>query len=505
MKHDSQRIEKYGNMISGIGNSLFWKISAIFFAMMTIIGVAYVYITQEEAEKHFMEKNQRLNAKIASSIISEVKPFLNGKKTESATDEIMHHMMAINPSIEVYLLDTHGKILNYVAPYKKVKMDQVNLDPVKKFIYNGSDVLITGDDPRNPGKTKVFSAAPVIERDQLLGYVYVILASEEYDTVTSNLKNSFLLNLGAQTMLVTLGTTLIIGLVAIWLITSNLRSIVATVRSFQSGDMDARIPQKSRKGELNLLVNSFNEMADTIQGNIENLKSMENLRRELVGNVSHDLRTPLAVIHGYIETLLIKKNNISDEDREKYLNTVFESTGKLKKMVEELFELSKLEAKQISPKKESFYINDLIQDIIKEYEILVKRKSISIQAEFEDNIMVVEADIALIERVLQNLIDNAIKFTPEGGSVTVKTIEVSNQIEISVTDTGKGIPEEQLPFVFDRYQIGDKRLSLDNQNTGLGLAIVKKILEIHDATIKLTSKINHGTSFAFKLPQYNNG
>jgi len=490
---------------AGIGNSLFWKISAIFFFMMTTVGVSYVFITQEEAEKHFMEKNQRLNAKIASSIISEVKPFLNGKKTESATDEIMHHMMAINPSIEVYLLDPFGNILNYVAPYKKVKMKQVRLEPVKQFVSNSGNILITGDDPRNPGKTKVFSAAPVIENDKLLGYVYVILASEEYDSVTSKLKNSFLLNLGAQAMLVTIGTTLIIGLVAIWLITKNLRSIVATVKSFQLGNMNARIQGDASKGELNLLANSFNEMADTIQGNIENLKAMENLRRELVGNVSHDLRTPLAVIHGYIETLLIKNKNLSNEEREKYLNTVFESTEKLKRLVEELFELSKLEAKQISPKKEPFYINELIQDIIKKYEILVRRKNITIQPVFENNIMVVEADIALIERVLQNLIDNAIKFTPEGGKVTVKTDEVDRFIEISVTDTGSGIPEEQLPFVFDRYHIGDKRLSLDNQNTGLGLAIVKKILEIHDATIKLTSKINHGTSFAFKLPQYNNG
>ncbi|MGB3464403.1 MAG: sensor histidine kinase, partial [Cyclobacteriaceae bacterium] len=96
-------------------HSLFWKISAIYLLMMTAVGIAYVFITQEEAEKHFMEKSQRLNAKIASSIISEVKPFLNGKETEAATDEIMHHMMAINPSIEVYLLDKEGQILNYVA------------------------------------------------------------------------------------------------------------------------------------------------------------------------------------------------------------------------------------------------------------------------------------------------------------------------------------------------------------------------------------------------------
>lgn len=490
---------------TSITNSLYWKISFIFLLMMTTVGIAYVFITQEEAEKHFMEKSQRLNAKIANSIINEVKPFLNGKKTEAATDEIMHHMMAINPSIEVYLLDQQGNIINYVAPYKKIKMEKVSLKPVKEFLnYTGEDCIV-GDDPRNPGTQKIFSAASVTENGKLLGYVYVILASEEYDTVSGKLKSSFLLNLGAQTMLITLLTALIIGLLAIWLITKNLRSIISTVRSFQSGNMDARIPEEAGKGELNLLASSFNEMADTIQGNIENLKAMENLRRELVGNVSHDLRTPLAVIHGYIETLMIKNEHLSNEERTKYLNTVFESTEKLKKLVEELFELSKLEAKQITPKKEPFYINELIHDICQKYELLLTRKNISLIPAFKNDIMVVEADIALIERVLQNLIDNAIKFTPEGGKVTIETNEVDRYIEIRVSDTGKGIPEEQIPFVFDRYHIGDKRLSLDNQNTGLGLAIVKKILEIHDATIKLSSKLNQGTSFAFQLPQYKNG
>ena len=275
-----------------------------------VVGFSYIFITANLAEKYVQEKNQVLNASIAEHIITEVKPFINGELSESATQDIMHHMMAINPSIEVYILNPQGKILSYVAPYKKVKMDSVNLGPVRQFIHSDERKYIVGDDPRNPGIQKVFSAAPILENDQTLGYVYVVLASEEYDSVSAYMWNSYILRLGGRAIFITLFVALVLGLLLIWLITRNINRITRTVKRFQDGEMSARIPVKS-EGGINDLALAFNEMADTIVGNIENLKSMENLRRELVGNVSHDLRTPLAVIHGYIETLMIKRKTLS--------------------------------------------------------------------------------------------------------------------------------------------------------------------------------------------------
>ncbi|MEP2509292.1 MAG: ATP-binding protein, partial [Reichenbachiella sp.] len=294
---------------------------------------------------------------------------------------------------------------------------------------------------------------------------------------------------------------MLIGVLAIWLITKNLNKIIQTVKKFQQGEMSARIKVGSG-GEINKLAEAFNEMADTIVGNIENLKSMENLRRELVGNVSHDLRTPLAVIHGFIETLIIKQSQLTDEDKQKYLSRALTGTERLKKLVEELFELSKLEAKQIKPIKEAFFINELMDDIAQKYKILVEEKKIQISAEGHEKPFMVFADISLIERVLQNLIDNAIKFTPENGQIKLQINEKAQEVEIQVTDTGNGIPQDQVPFVFDRYHIGDKRVSLDTNSTGLGLAIVKRILEIHNTSIDLKSKIGEGTTFSFILPQY---
>ncbi|MEL7004298.1 MAG: hypothetical protein AAFN93_16395, partial [Bacteroidota bacterium] len=158
----------------------FWKISFTMLALLIIIGFSYVFISANLAEKFVQERNQRLNTSIASHVISEVKPFINGELSENATDEIMHHMMAINPSIEVYLLNPGGKILNYVAPYKKIKMDSVSLTPINEFIVTKGEAYIVGDDPRNPGIQKVFSAAPIMENNTTVGYVYIVLASEEF-------------------------------------------------------------------------------------------------------------------------------------------------------------------------------------------------------------------------------------------------------------------------------------------------------------------------------------
>lgn len=488
------------NSIFSTGN-LFIRLSLTFFVILLSMGLLYFYYSLSIAEMHFQEKNQRLNAGIAEGITQELKPFLDGKLNEEATDHIMHYMMGVNPSIEVYLLGPAGKILNYVAPYKRVKLTEVDLSPIHQFLGSDHSEMILGDDPRNPGKKKVFSASKVAENGITLGYVYVILASEEYDSVSETLFGSYIMRLGYRYGLITLGAALVIGILSIWLITKNLRNIIDTVKRFQNGEMSARI-KVTKGGEINKLAVAFNEMADTIVGNIENLKSMENLRRELVGNVSHDLRTPLAVIHGYIETLMIKEDSLAKGEKEKYLSRALEGTERLKKLVEELFELSKLEAKQIQPTKEPFFINELIDDITQKYSILAKEKGISIKADIQSEPCLVYADVSLIERVLQNLIDNALKFTPENGKITMQINNSENQVEIKVSDTGKGIPKDQIPFVFDRYHIGDKRVTLDTNSTGLGLAIVKRILEIHDTTIELQSKFGKGTTFSFILPHY---
>ncbi|MCI5082433.1 MAG: HAMP domain-containing histidine kinase, partial [Saprospiraceae bacterium] len=462
-------------------NRLYFKISMALLLILGALGLGYLGITTYAEQAYFKEVNQRLYGSIADHTVTEVKPFVNGEVDTTAIQDIMHSMMVINPNVEVYLLDTLGNIITYVAPYKKIKRKKVNLAPIEAFMTKDETAIIEGDDPRNPEGMKVFSAAPITENDRLLGYVYIILASEEQAAVTSSLYESHVLRLSSQIFLFTLLGALIIGLLAIWFLTRNLRRLVYTVQRFKEGDLHARVAPEDR-GDLGVLADAFNEMADQILANIENIKSVETLRRELIANVSHDLRTPLAIQQGYAETLLMKDEQLSTKDRKKYLEIILSSSNRLSKLVQQLFEYSKLEANQVEPQKEPFFIGELAQDVFQKYQILAEQKNIELQLNIPHKLPMVFADLALVERVIQNLMDNALKFTPDGGGIQLKLEEQDQHIMVRVIDDGPGIPEHEQQHIFERYRQTEKGKQY-KQGTGLGLAIAKKIMEIHNSTI----------------------
>ena len=481
-------------------NSLYWKISAAFFVLLAVVGLAYVYITIHYSSMYFSEVNQRLNRNTAADIVSHTSPFTEGKVNDLAVKDLFNHVMTINPSLEIYLLDNNGKILSYYAPVKKIVLDKINLAPVQHYLRVNGNEFVTGDDPRHPEIKKVFSVAPIINNGVQAGYIYVVLASEEYDAVSKNLAASYFLQVGSRAMILTLLATLLIGLFIFRIITKNFTRIIDVMHKFREGDLKARVNVHS-SGDEKQLAEMFNEMADILTANIEKLNQVENLRRELIANVSHDLRTPIAIIRGYVETLQMKEETLSSDDRKRYINTVKESTEKLEKLVNELFELSKLEANQVQAKKEPFIISELVSDISNKYQLVAQTKNISICLVLPKELPPVFADVALIERVMQNLIDNALKFTPDGGKITIKTLTNNNVVEVSVTDTGIGVPEKEREQIFARYYRANNFTDLKN-STGLGLAIVKKILDLHASSLELFSKENAGSTFVFQLPIY---
>ncbi|MFT5263214.1 MAG: signal transduction histidine kinase [Polaribacter sp.] len=483
-------------------NRLYWRISATLMALMIIVGLGYMVITRTISRQYYDEVSQVLHAKIADYAVKHTTPAIkNGVVDTAVVQEIMHSMMVINPSVEVYLLDKVGNIMMYVAPDKTIKLEKVDLLPIKKFIESDGPICVTGDDPRHPGERKVFSAAPIIENEQLTGYMYIILMGEYRAAVTSMLDGNYLFKMGANMFFLTLVGALLIGLLAIWLLTRNLRELMDTVRRFKEGDYKARVAV-SGTGELADLSHDFNDMADTIVANIDELKSVENLRRELIANISHDLRTPLAIMKGYVETLLLKDDNINADQRKQYLETTLSSGDRLSKLIAQLFEYSKLEAKQIQLKKEPFFITEIAQDIYQKYQLLAKERGITMHLNASPEIPMVFADIGLVERVIQNLMDNALKFTPEGGKVNITLNAVGKKVEVRIADTGPGIPEGEQSAIFERYGQAEQSDDIKKSGAGLGLAIAKKILELHHATINVQSRLNEGTAFSFQLPAY---
>lgn len=488
-----------------ITTQLIRKLSVSFFFIMLLAGVAFVFITIYFSNKYVEESTQKLNKNVASDIIAEKFPSNSpfdsvGGVNKVFFGDLMHDMMSVNRALEVYLVDEQGGVLysvvlNHDAPNAAIK--KINLAPVKEFIKAKGEKFILGDDPRQTGKQKIFSAAH-FEKNGHSGYLYVVLGGVAFEQVTGSLFQSYAMQLGVGSTLIAILLAAFVGVISIYYLTRNLRGIIYTVKRFKEGDMDARITEEN-SADMSILANTFNEMADTLTANIEKIKSVESLRKELVANISHDLRSPLAVTSGYIETLQMKNADLSTEEREQYLLTVQKSLTKLEKLVTQLFEYSKLESNQVETEKEPFLITELASDVISNYQILAQQKGITLDLKTEKNVPAIFADISLVERVLQNLIDNALKFTPDNGVITLAVKANKADVEISVADNGPGIPEEELVYIFERFRKAEKNKS---GGAGLGLAIVKKIMEIHQSTINVMSKPNEGTVFQFQLPYY---
>jgi methyl-accepting chemotaxis protein len=242
-------------------SGLYWQLSLTFLAVLTLLAGTYVYITVNSARQYFEAAQQRLNSQVAGRIVQYMSPFVEDGVDEGGVQRIFFNAMVINPSIEVYLLDTAGRILTYHTPGASLLRKKVALQPVERYITSGQTLFIRGDDPRSETREKIFSAARVARDGRLSGYVYVVLTGERYDSALALLLGDHIARLVSSTLAVTLLVDVRDRLVAFWFITRNLTAITSTVRRFREGDLTARIRLRAT-GELAQLARTFNQMAD---------------------------------------------------------------------------------------------------------------------------------------------------------------------------------------------------------------------------------------------------
>jgi signal transduction histidine kinase len=288
-------------------------------------------------------------------------------------------------------------------------------------------------------------------------------------------------------------------------LTRPLRRLAQDMDAFRRDELSGGEPPAG-SDEIAVLRHAAAAMRARIEEQFRRLEQTDRMRRELISNISHDLHTPLARIQGYAETLLIRDAQLDDETRRRHLQTVLQQCRSLNKRIGELFELSKLEAAQEPLRCEPFVLAELIQDVVQGAQLDAQRRGVRLAMAPPGELAtaLVLADIALIERVLQNLIDNALKYTPRGGAVTVQAVAQDNRLRVVVSDTGAGIAPDDLPFVFERYfrahAPGPADAGEEPDGTGLGLAIVKRILDLHGSPVQVRSTPRQGTSFEFALP-----
>ena len=482
--------------------TLYSRLALTLFILLCLVGLILIQVIGHSSTLYQQEVAQKLNRELAAHIVAEQPLIQNREINHPALDHLFHQLMVINPSIELYLLDEQGVVLGYSAPAGKVKRTQLALEPVREFLDGNARFPLKGDDPRNPDGRKVFSAARIANQDGLQGYLYIVLGGEQYDHVVQMLGDSYILDSALLVLLVALVAALTGGLVVFALQTRRLRVLGNVMRCYAGegcdGSLAIRYPGKTHD-EIDVLGQQFNAMADKITSQIHELRQMDNVRREMVANISHDLRTPMTTMRGYLETLQLKHAELSVEEQQQYLQTALSHSQRLGRMVEELFELARLDSCESVVISEPFSMCELVQDVTQKFQLRAREKSIKLNASLNPDAPLVYGDIAMMQRVLENLLENGLRHTPAGGSISVGVDVDSGNIVVQVKDTGCGIPADDVPRIFERFYQQDKNRSGSN-SAGLGLAIVKRILELHGSVINVNSEPERGTTFSFRIP-----
>jgi signal transduction histidine kinase len=295
-----------------------------------------------------------------------------------------------------------------------------------------------------------------------------------------------------------------VGLFLFKHLTKRLRSLAGELEDFRKTGFTAPVAEPAGKqvnagDEIDRLQSVFREMAVMISKQMRELKESDSVRRELLTNVSHDLRTPLTSMQGYLETLAVKKN-LTERETQEYLDRAIENSDRLRRLITDLFELSKLDAHDVKAHPEPFSLGELVLDVVQKFRLTASERGVRLLSDPDPNLPFVMADIGLIERALENLIINAILYTPGGGAVTVTVEPHAGRLTVKVSDTGKGIRKEDLPHIFDRYYRVHSTDVEAVDGTGLGLAITKRIAELHGSAVQVDSETDRGSVFAFQLP-----
>ncbi len=294
------------------------------------------------------------------------------------------------------------------------------------------------------------------------------------------------------------GIAVVLGFFFSSAVTDRIRRLRQSAQAIAQGDLSVRAPVRGRD-ELASLAESFNEMAIQIQTAQRKQQELEEMRRDLIAWISHDLQTPLASMRAIVEALA---DGVVDDPEtvQRYLRTTQREIGSLSTLIDDLFQMAQIDAGGLVLDVQENSLADLISDTLESFSELANQRSVSLQGSLEPGSELVNMDVARIGRVLNNLVSNALRHTPGGGKVEVRAVRQEHFVRVEVRDSGEGIDPEDVPHLFERFYRGEKSRSRLTGGAGLGLAIARGIVEAHAGEIAVESTPEQGTVFYFTLP-----
>lgn len=484
---------------------LYWRISNVFLLLLLFVGACSFAIFSYYWLRFTDEAAQRGNWELAEELLPKFEQHVNAEPRYDRLLDAIYELESLRPDIDVFILSNSGEVLYAFADRareeksgRNLEAKRIDTEPLELFLDPAANPTLPlyGENPLRAGQRLPFSAARIGLGD-VSGYLYILLPGNSSGQLKSVLRESYVIQGLLTALVVMLAATAAAGLLAFRHLTRPLRETTAAVSAFSGGRFEARADE-NYPDEIGALAGEFNRMADTITLQVRQLQEADELRRNLVANVSHDLRRPLTSMLGYLE--LLGESPARDEGkRAEYLEAVERNSRMLQRLAEDLFELSRLEAKEREPNFEAFSISDLVNDVLMRFRPAAEQAGVTLRQVEPQPVPYTAADPKMIELVLGNLLENALRYTSEGGAVEVSLAAAEGTVAVSVSDTGAGIPGNELEHIFERFFQADQGPGRSTGGTGLGLAIVKRIIDLHSTEIAVRSREGEGTVFTFRL------
>ena len=478
--------------------SLYWRLSGVFLALLLAVSAIFASIFYFKFRTIGVVGDQLLDWEFAKLLVPKIEPHVAGSIDFQGLEEEIFEIRSYKPNATVYVLDASGAIRAYLGEIHRLKHPQVPIEPIERFLRGSNQSLpILAPDPEQDDDQIIFSAAP-IRIGAGNGYLFVSLTSQQRKFTGAALElDRALLTLGVLFVL-GIAATGATGLFAFSKLTRRLNQLTTSVRRFREGSRSEQF-RVGGDDEIGELGEAFDQMAQDIAESIEKLKQNDQLRRQFVANISHDLRGPLTSITGFLETIRASEGALDEQAIRTCHNIIFRSAESLNRMVGELFELARLDARESPAQIGPHRIEEVLEDLSRRYQVIAGQAGITLIVAADNELPQLLFDPLLIERSLANLLDNALRYCPPGGTITLGAHRRDAGVAVSIRDTGSGIPADKVDEIFNRFFQADLKRSSAGHGAGLGLAIVKKIIEAHGSTIQVDSTVGVGTCFSFIL------